>query len=182
MQTEHRCGNYSFDGPYWDKSRYSSSKPQNDHLYGEESWQLIRDWTVAGVNSYSAWNMVLDDVGMSLDNWPQNALLVVNKSAKTLTRTAAYYTFRHFSYYIAPGATRIGVSGSGDAFKGVSDKSYNTLNALAFKNPDGTIVIQAYNKATSSKTTIVGVGTALSQTLYQFDVPAHGWATLRVAP
>jgi hypothetical protein len=37
MQTEHRCGNYSFDSPYWDKSRYSSSKAQNDHLYGEES-------------------------------------------------------------------------------------------------------------------------------------------------
>ena len=27
---------------------------------------------------------------------------------------------------------------------------------------------------------IVGVGSALSQTLYQFDVPAHGWDTLRV--
>ncbi len=26
----------------------------------------------------------------------------------------------------------------------------------------------------------VGVGSALSQALYQFSVPAHGWATLRV--
>jgi hypothetical protein len=29
---------------------------------------------------------------------------------------------------------------------------------------------------------IVGVGSALSQTLYQFNVPAHGWATLKVTP
>jgi glucosylceramidase len=137
MMTEHRCGNYNFDSPYWDKSRYSSSKAQNDHLYGEESWQNIRDWIVAGVNSYSAWNMVLDTVGMSLDSWPQNAPLVVDRSAKTLTRTAAYYVFRHFSYYIAPGATRIAATNSGDAYKGVSNSNWNAVNALAFKNPDG---------------------------------------------
>jgi glucosylceramidase len=168
MQTEHRCGNYSFDSPYWDKTRYSASKPQNDHLYGEESWQLIRDWIVSGVNSYSAWNMVLDTIGMSLDNWPQNALLVVDRSAKKLIVTPAYYVFRHFSQTIAVGATRIGTTGSSDAF--------------AFKNPDGSISVQLYNKDTSSKKTTVGVGSALSQVLYQFDVPSHGWATLRVAP
>jgi glucosylceramidase len=168
MQTEHRCGNYSFDSPYWDKSRYNANMPQNDHLYGEESWQLIRDWIVSGVNSYSAWNMVLDTVGKSLDSWPQNALLVVDRSAKKLIVTPAYYVFRHFSQYIAPGATRIGLSGSTDA--------------LAFKNPDGSIVTQVYNKGTASKKMTVGVGSALSQALYQFDVPSHGWATLRVAP
>jgi glucosylceramidase len=166
MQTEHRCGNYNFDSPYWDKSRYSSSKAQNDHLYGEESWQLIRDWIVAGVNSYSAWNMVLDTVGKSLDGWPQNAPLVVDRTAKKLIITPAYYVFRHFSQTIVPGATRIATSGSNDAF--------------AFKNPDGSIVVQVYNKNSASKKTTVGIGSALSQSLYQFDVPSHGWATLRV--
>jgi glucosylceramidase len=166
MQTEHRCGNYNFDSPYWDKMRYSSTMPQNDHLYGEESWQLIRDWIVSGVNSYSAWNMVLDTVGKSLDNWPQNALLTVDRTAKKLNVTPAYYVFRHYSQYIAVGATRIGTTGSTDA--------------LAFKNPDGSIIVQVYNKGTSSKRMIVGIGSALSQSLYQFDVPAHGWDTLRV--
>jgi glucosylceramidase len=168
MQTEHRCGNYNFQSPYWDQSRYSANMAQNDHLYGEESWQLIRDWIVSGVNSYSAWNMVLDTVGKSLDAWPQNALLVVDRSAKKLIVTAAYYAFRHYSHYIAAGATRIGTSGNNDA--------------VAFKNPDGSVIVEVYNKATAVKKTTVGVGTALSQALYQFDVPAHGWATLRVAP
>jgi glucosylceramidase len=168
MQTEHRCGNYPFQSPYWDQSRYSSSMPQNDHLYGEESWQLIRDWIVSGVNSYSAWNMVLDTVGKSLDGWPQNALLVVDRSAKKLIVTPAYYVFRHFSQYVAVGATRIGLSGSTDA--------------LAFKNPDGSIIVEVYNKGSAAKTMIVGVGSALSQSLYQFSVPAHGWDTLRVPP
>jgi glucosylceramidase len=166
MQTEHRCGNYNFASPYWDQSRYSASMPQNDHLYGEESWQLIRDWIVSGVNSYSAWNMVLDTVGKSLDGWPQNALLVVDRSAKKLIVTPAYYVFRHFSQYIAVGATRIGLSGSTDA--------------IAFKNPDGSVVVEVYNKGTSSKTMTVGIGSALSQALYQIAVPSHGWGTLRV--
>jgi glucosylceramidase len=163
-QTEHRCGNYNFEAKYWDQSRYSSSKPQNDHLYGEESWQLIRDWVVAGVNSYCAWNMVLDTYGKSLGNWPQNALLVVDRSAKKLIITPAYYVFRHFSQYIDSGATRLGTTGD--------------TNALAFMNPDGSIITQVYNKNdVSKKMTIMMTGS-----LYQFDVPAHGWATFRAKP
>ena len=163
MQTEHRCGNYSFSAPYWDQSRYSSTTPQNDHLYGEESWQLIRDWVAAGqggVNSYLAWNMVLDTQGRSLDGWPQNALLVVDRSAGTLRETAAYYVFRHYSQFILPGATRIGTTGTNDA--------------VAFQNADGSIVTEVYNSGGSSNTMTVSV----AGTLYQFDVPAHGWATL----
>jgi glucosylceramidase len=163
-QTEHRCGNYTFSAPYWDQSRYDAAKAQNDHLYGEESWQLIRDWIVSGVNAYNAWNMVLDTVGKSLGGWPQNALLVVDRTAQTLTATPAYYVFRHFSQYIAVGATRIGTSGSNDA--------------VAFKNPDGSIIIEVYNKGDAAKDETVKVGSAF----YQFSIPAHGWATLRVTP
>jgi glucosylceramidase len=166
MQTEHKCGNYNFQTPYWDQSRYSSTMAQNDHLYGEESWQLIRDWIVSGVNSYSAWNMVLDTVGKSLDGWPQNALLVVDRSAKKLIVTPAYYVFRHFSSTIAPGATRIGTTGSNDA--------------VAFKNPDGSVVLHLYNSGAAAKTMTVAIGG--SPSLYQFAVPAHGWATLRTSP
>jgi glucosylceramidase len=164
MQTEHRCGNYNFSAKYWDQSRYSSTTPQNDHLYGEESWQLIRDWIAAGVNSYVAWNMVLDTQGRSLDGWPQNALLVVDRSARMLILTPAYYVFRHFSQYIAPGATRVAITGSNDA--------------LAFKNPDGAVITQVYNSGNAPRTTTVGV----SGSMYRFDVPAHGWATLRTTP
>ena len=37
--------------------------------------------------------------------------MVVDRTAKTLTATGAYYAFRHFSAYVVPGATRIGTSG-----------------------------------------------------------------------
>jgi len=159
-QTEHKCGNYNFMTPYWDQSRYSASKPQNDHLYGEESWQLIRDWIVAGVNGYSAWNMVLDTIGMSLDKWPQNALLTVDRSAKKLIVTPAYYAFRHYSQYLQPNATLLEVQGSTDA--------------LAFLNPDGSIVTEIYNKGDAATPTTLQVGSVF----YQFSVPSHGWATV----
>jgi len=163
-QTEHRCGNYNFETKYWDLRRYSSSMPQNDHLYGEESWLLIRDWVAAGVNAYSAWNMVLDTYGKSLGNWPQNSLLVVDRSAKKLIVTPAYWTFRHFSQYINPGATRIGATGSDEV--------------LAFMNPDGYIITQVCNKDNAQKELTIQVGSEL----YRFTLPAHSWATLRTAP
>jgi glucosylceramidase len=178
MQTEHRCGNYNFTTEYWNSSQYSTSKAQNDHAYGEETWQLIRDWAVAGVNSYSAWNMVLDTTGKSLDGWPQDALLVVDRSTKKLIQTPAYFAFRQFSQFILPGATRIAVTSSSAALKGISTQTWNGLNALAFKNPDGRIVTQVYNKGTSAQTLTIKVG----GTMYQISVPAHGWDTLNVNP
>ncbi len=161
-QTEHPCGNYNFSYEYWDEKRYDPNKPQNDHLYGEESWQLIRDWVKAGVNAYCAWNMVLDTIGKSLDNWPQNALLVVNRQTKKLIITPAYWVFRHFSQYIDSGATRLGTTGSNEA--------------LAFINPDSSIITQIYNKNDAAKVTTIKIGNSL----FQITVPGHGWATLRV--
>ncbi len=174
MQTEHRCGNYNFTTDYWNQSQYNPNQPPNDHAYGEESWQLIRDWIVAGVNSYSAWNMVLDTIGMSLGNWPQNALLVVDRTAKKLIQTPAYYVFRQYSQFILPGATRIAITGSGSAFTGINTQAWNGLNAVAFKNADGNIITEVYNKGATAQTTIVKVGGVM----YQISVPAHGWDTL----
>lgn len=160
-QTEHRCGNYNFAAKYWDQSRYDPDKPQNDHRYGEESWLHIRDWVRAGVTSYCAWNMVLDTYGKSLGKWPQNALLVVDRTAGKLIVTPAYYVFRHFSQYITPGAIHIGCGTIG-------------INALAFLNPDGSIVTEVLNKTDSLQTMTIGIrGKG-----YRFEVPAHGWATL----
>ena len=161
MQTEHKCGNYFFASQYWDLSRFDPDKPQNDYTYGVESWLNIRDWINAGVNSYSAWNMVLDTLGTNLDSitpWHQNALLTVDRGKKTLTLTPAYYVFRHLSYFVSPTATVIGVTGG---------------DAVAFKNPDGAFVVVMYNSG-DAKSVIV----SLAGTKVQVDLPANGWATI----
>jgi glucosylceramidase len=157
LQTEHKCGNYP-----WETATFNPDSPPNDHAYAVESWGLIRDWIQAGAHVYSAWNMVLDTVGQNLDEyraWPQNALLTVDRNSKTLTATPAYYVFRHLSYFVDPGAVRLGTNGG---------------DALAFRNPDGSIVAIVYNSGSQAAQTTVAVGGAA----YQFQVPGQGWATV----
>ncbi len=157
LQTEHKCGNY-----HW-LDTFNPDRPPNDHAYAEESWGLIRDWINKGVNAYSAWNMVLDTVGKNLDYqrpWPQNALLTVDRSSRKLTPTPAYFVFRHLSQYVDPGALVLGTTGSADA--------------LAFKNPDGSIVTVVYNSGSQASPITLSVGGAT----LQFEVPARGWATV----
>ncbi len=159
-QTEHMCGNYP-----WNPSgspAYNSTQAPNDYAYGTETWGHIRDWIKAGVSTYSAWNMVLDPVGAGNDTcrqWNQDSLLVVNGT--NLVTTAAYYVFRHVSQYIQPGATRVATTGS--------------LDALAFKNPDGTHVTIMYNSGSSAVSTVLSAGSGK----YSFSVPANGFATVR---
>src|SRR5690606_26419616 len=127
MQTEHKCGNYP-----WENGTDQSRAP-NDHAYAEESWGFFTNWIRKSVNSYMAWNMVLDTIGLSLDEvrpWAQNALLAVDRNSSTLVVTPTYYVFRHLAQYVEPGAVRVEVQGG---------------DALAFQNPDGSIVTVLFN-------------------------------------
>jgi len=89
--------------------------------------------------------------------WPQNALIVVDGT--TVKYTPFYYVFRHVAQYVDPGATVLNVTGG---------------NALAFKNPDGTVVTIMYNSGAAASSTTLSV----DGTLYQVSIPAHGWATV----
>jgi glucosylceramidase len=173
-QTEHQAGNYFWGGETTLVS--VGSQPQNiafnmttapnDFDYGLETFGLIGNWLRAGVNTYSAWNMVLDTAGLSIDTvhvWPQNALLTVDTSNKTLNITPAYYVFRHFSQFIAPGAVRVGTGGS------------SGLVSYAFKNPDGSHAVIMYNASSSPVQTIASFGGSM----VQFTVPANAFATLK---
>jgi glucosylceramidase len=161
MQSEHQCGNFP-NG----QANYNSTPAPNNHAYGQESWGLLRDWINAGVRSYLAWNMVLDTMGTNLDRvrqWNQNALLVVDRSARRLIITPTYHVFRHLAGFVDPGARRIGTSGSFGS------------EVLAFKNPDGSVVAVLYNSGTAARTVTVQIRSGV---LARFSIPARGWATL----
>jgi glucosylceramidase len=162
-QTEHKCGNYP-----WNPSgfpAFNANMAPNDYAYGVESWGYIRDWIKAGVTAYNAWNTVLDTAGKNIDSkqpWPQNALLTVNTSSKALTITPAYYVFRHCSQFVSVGAKVVATSGG---------------DAIAFKNPDGSIVTIMYNSGSATTYTLAVGGKKL-----QFAMPANGWATVDYVP
>ncbi len=158
MQTETVCGNHPWE------AGFDPDRPPNDHAYGELTWGRIRDYLRAGVRSYMAWNMVLDTEGKNLDSerpWPQNALLVVDRPSRRLVVTPAYWAFRHFSGFVGAGAVRVGLSGTHE-------------DGVAFRNPDGRLVVVLQNATSQPKTLVLGMrGERL-----QVDLPAHGWASV----
>jgi glucosylceramidase len=154
-QSEHRCGNYPWVTPF------DADAAPNDHAYAVESWGLIRDWIRAGATAYSAWNMVLDTVGVGIDTtrvWPQNALLTVDTLTRTLNVTPTYYVFRHLSQFVATGAKVVATKGG---------------DAVAFKNPDGSIVAVIRNAGGAKTITVAAAGKQV-----QLAIPADGWATV----
>jgi glucosylceramidase len=161
--SEHKCGNYPWNPSGYPS--YNSTQAPNDQAYGVESWGYIRDAIKKGkVTSYNAWNMVLDKTGLGNDtsrDWRQDALLVADGGK--VNATPAYYVFRHFAQYVVPGATVVGTTGG---------------DAVAFKNPDGSIVAVMYNKDAANSSYSVKIG---SKTL-QFSMPAQGWATVKYKP
>jgi len=156
--TEHKCGNYPWNPVGY--PQYNGTYAPNDFAYAVESWGYIRDAITKGrVTSYNAWNMVLDGTGLGNDtsrDWRQNTLLVAD--AGLVRTTPTYFVFRHLSQFAAPGAKVVGTTGG---------------DAVAFKNPDGSIVAVLYN-AGDARTSTVKIG---SKSL-QFEMPAAGWATV----
>ena len=169
--SEHQCGNY-----YWksevssveqaDSAHFLKSMAPNNHAYGEESWDLIKKWVEAGVHSYNCWNMILDTKGLNLNTtkvWPQNALLAVNRDTKALQVTAYYYVVRHLAQYVDVGADRVTTSGG---------------NALAFLNPNGSVVVAVSHNTTTATTFTISV----NGKSYKFSHPGKGWATFYTGP
>ena len=151
--SEHKCGG---------NPGANVAAAPNDLSYANDSWGYIRDAINHGLTAYNAWNMVLDKGGKGIDNtrvWAQNALLVVDGGQ--ITQTPAYYVFRHFSQYVEPGANVVGTTGG---------------DAVAFKNPDGTIVLVMYNSGAAKATFTVSIKGKLEQ----FAMPAAGWATIKL--
>ena len=153
--SEHKCGG---------SPGANVATAPNDFSYAKDSWGYIRDAINNGLTAYNAWNMVLDKGGKGIDNtrvWAQNALLVADSG--TITQTPAYYVFRHVSQYVVPGAKRIAVTGG---------------DAVAFKNPDGSLVAVMYNSGSASSSYVVSIGGKK----LQFAMPASGWATVKLVP
>src|SRR4051812_2011182 len=153
--SEHKCGG---------SPGANVATAPNDFSYAKDSWGYIRDAINNGLTAYNAWNMVLDKGGKGIDNtrvWAQNALLVADSG--TITQTPAYYVFRHVSQYVAPGAKRVAVTGG---------------DAVAFKNPDGSLVAVMYNSGSANNSYVVSIGGKK----LQFAMPATGWATVKLVP
>lgn len=123
MQTENECG----DG-------------QNSWQYARYVFDLIWHYFVNGVNSYIYWNMVLEPGGESTWGWNQNSMITIDPEKQEIIFNPEFYLMKHLSHFIKQGAVRLGLVGSWSA------------NALAFENPDESIIIVIHNPFNSTKT------------------------------
>lgn len=114
-QTENECG----DG-------------KNSWDYAEYIFTLMWHFFTNGVSAYTYWNMILEEGGVSTWGWYQNSMITVTDDGE-VHYNPEYYLMRHFSQYVKKGAVLQGLSGDYSA------------NALAFKNPDGSIALEIQN-------------------------------------
>ncbi len=143
-QTETECGNR-----HWEPGYRRDAAP-NDWAYGAYTWGKIHDFFAAGASIYEAWNMVLDTKGRSIGwqtHWPQNALVTVDFATRQAQYTPAFWAFAHFSHFVAPGARRVALKGEGK-------------DAIAFANPDGSVVLVLSNQEEAARELTVAVGSA----------------------
>lgn len=116
---------------------------ENNWKSAEYTWSLINHYLNNGANSYMYWNMVLDQSGMSTWGWKQNMLIAIDKTTKEVKYTREYYLMKHLSHYVLPGANRIKTSGGKDH--------------LAFKNPNGEMILLYVNTDDADKEVTVSV-------------------------
>jgi glucosylceramidase len=118
MATEHECGSGT-----------------NDWHYARYGWNMMLRYFRNGARTWNYWNMVFPKSGRTKWGWPQNGLIVVDEAKREYELSNDYWLVRHFSAFVQRGARRIPTS----SFVGYE-------NQLAFRNPDGSLVIVVNNE------------------------------------
>ena len=90
-----------------------------------------RNWA----RTVTTWNMALDNNHGPVIGSCGNCTGVVTTNGGSVTYNAEYYVLGHLSKFVQPGAVRIDSTGFGEG----------GIQNVAFRNPDGTIVLVAVN-------------------------------------
>jgi glucosylceramidase len=144
MQTEAECGGH-----------------ENDWKFAEYQYSLALKWFNAGARSNIVWNLVLDETGLSTGGWAQCSPVVVDTKNRKVIYTPYFYLYKHFSHYIQPGAHFVATQGTwGDR--------------MAFKNPDGSVVLVVANRANDDLPVTLNVDGKRTTAV---TLPAHSFNT-----
>lgn len=149
MQSENECG----DGT-------------NSWAYAHYVFGLFRHYIANGATSYIYWNMVLPPEGRSTWGWKQNSLITADPLTGKSTLNPEFHVLKHFSHYVREGAVIMKLEGPW------------TGNALAFLNPDGSLVVIAANPLGESRTLAIRHGT----TTFEAELAAEAFATFFLTP
>src|SRR5437868_4038315 len=121
----------------------SMSLPRYDFEDGDFWGTQIFNDLEAHASAWIYWNMILDEKGGpwsvsyvhgNPDPNIQHPVVIIDRQTKKVTYTGLYYYLAHFSKFVRPGAVRVKTSGSQDG-----------IRAMAFKRPDGGMVLEIMN-------------------------------------
>jgi glucosylceramidase len=126
-QSEQECGN-----------------GENRWSYTTYCWHLMKHYFRSGANAYMYWNMSLLRGGRSTWGWQQNSLVTVNPAEKSYRYSHDYYLLKHLSHFVDVGARVLTVSGTFD-------------DALAFRNPDKSVIVVLRNERAEAQRVQVDV-------------------------
>ncbi len=110
---------------------------ENNWKSAEYTWSLIKHYINRGAEAYIYWNFILETPGVSHWGWVQNSMVTINKTTGEVIYNPEFYVMKHLSHYVKPGASLLCVTENKDV--------------LAFKNPDGKVVIIIANTTTADK-------------------------------
>ncbi len=127
--------------------------------------ECLLNYVRVGCQSIVFWNMALDQnrAPHLLDN-NCRGLVMINSNTGDIVYNTDYYAMGHFSKFVDPGAVRI-----------YSSEFSKDLDTAAFKNPDGSKVLVAFNVAATSKVMKVKWG---SQS-FSYVIPGETAVTFR---
>jgi len=142
---------------------------QGENTWGdaERLYSLMKSYLGDNANSYFAWNMVLDETGMSTWKWRQNALVTVDSKTGGVRFNGEYYVMRHFSQFVKPGARRVLCTGVW------GDK-------MAFVNPDGSTVLVVANLSEHVQELVLNVAGRSDGGTFKAQLAAHSVNTFVV--
>lgn len=126
VMTESECGSGTFD---WSAAAHT--------------FQLCNHYLANGVTTYTYWNTILKDKGLSTWGWQQNALVQVNSTNNTARYCPEYYAYKHYTHFIPAGSKIL-----------TCDEDNLVTSAQA---PDGSVVVVIGNDNTTEKQMAVDV-------------------------
>ena len=109
---------------------------------------------------YDYWNLALFKGEVSTWGWQQNSLISVDYETGECHYNYEFYEMKHISHFVKPGAVCLGTAGYPEA--------------LAFRNPDGSIAVLVAEKEGSERSLTISAG----KKTVSATIPANSLSTI----
>ena len=137
---------------------FNGANSWNDFM---SAWDLLKFNMDNGGSIYDNRNLALFDGEVSTWGWQQNSLISVDYETGAFKYNYEFYEMKHISSYVRPGAVYLGTAGSME-------------EAMAFRNPDGSMVVLAAEKTGEARKLTITAG----KRTVKVNIPANSVSTI----